>query len=97
MALCKYEAKRGSQNFYHLPCDKFDPGSHFDAEILELLALHLQARSGGFLQLVLYIRAFGAKRFLAIIEPKFIAAIAILAVLLYFGLTFLKDIFNANF
>jgi len=33
---------------------------------------------GGFLQLILYIRAFGAKRFLAIIEPKFIAAIAIL-------------------
>ena len=26
---------------------------------------------GGFLQLILYIRAFGAKRFLAIIEPKF--------------------------
>ena len=52
---------------------------------------------GGFLQLILYIRAFGAKRFLAIIEPKFIAAISVVAVLLYFGLTFLKDIFNANF
>lgn len=52
---------------------------------------------GGFLQLILYLRAFGAKRFLAIIEPKFIAAIALFAVLLYFGLTFLKDIFNANF
>ncbi|EAT99813.1 murein biosynthesis integral membrane protein MurJ [Campylobacter curvus] len=58
--------------------------------------LALASSLGGFLQLVLYIRAFSWRKFLGIIEPKILAMIFFALALFSALLVYLKEIFNAN-
>ncbi|MCD8213351.1 MAG: lipid II flippase MurJ, partial [Campylobacter sp.] len=59
--------------------------------------LALASSIGGFLQLFLYVRAFGWGKFLGIIEPKILATIFFVLAFLGAILVYLKEIFNANF
>ena len=53
--------------------------------------LALASSLGGFLQLALYVRAFGARNFLAIISPKILCAIIVWTAILSFILEILKE------
>ena len=53
--------------------------------------LALASSLGGFLQLALYVRAFGARNFLAIISPKILCAIIVWIAILSFILEILKE------
>lgn len=66
-------------------------------QFLAASGLALASSIGGFLQLILYIHAFGWSKFLDIIELKKISLILLACTVLIVILQFLKEFFNANF